>query len=136
MLGDGRLHLGGIAKLAPHLTQENRDAVLGRAVHKSNRQIEELVAELAPRPDVPATIRKLPAGRVAARPAPAGRIDLAGLGTDPIVGAEDLSPDPGVTPDGGPQASSRAGHFLRRARQVPRRRGHPCRRTEHLFRNG
>jgi hypothetical protein len=60
MLGDGRLHLSGIAKLAPHLTPANRDVLLERATHKSKRQIEVLVADLAPRPDVPALIRKLP----------------------------------------------------------------------------
>jgi len=60
MLGDGRLHLSGIAKLAPHLTPVNRGVLLERATHKSKRQIEVLVADLAPRPDVPALIRKLP----------------------------------------------------------------------------
>ena len=60
MLADGRLHLTAIAKLAPHLTPDNRDAVLERATHCSKRQVEELVAELAPRPDVPTLIRKLP----------------------------------------------------------------------------
>jgi hypothetical protein len=60
MLADGRLHLSGIARLAPSLTAENRDALIARAVHKSKREIEELVAELAPRPDVPSVIRKLP----------------------------------------------------------------------------
>jgi hypothetical protein len=60
MLTDGRLHLSGIASLAPHLTPENRDAVLARAAHKSKREIEELIAELAPRPDVPSSMRKLP----------------------------------------------------------------------------
>ena len=60
MLADGRLHLRGIGKLAPVLTSENRDALLARAVHKTKRQIEEIVAELAPRPDVPSMIRKLP----------------------------------------------------------------------------
>jgi hypothetical protein len=63
MLADGRLHLIGIAKLAPLLTRSNRDEVLARAAHKSKRQIEELAAELAPRPDVPATVRKLPEAR-------------------------------------------------------------------------
>src|SRR4249920_2437588 len=48
LLADGRLHLAGIAKLAPHLTCENRDSLLERAVHRSKREIEELVAELAP----------------------------------------------------------------------------------------
>src|SRR5262245_47386254 len=60
MLGDGRLHLSGIAKLAPHLNPGNRDAVLARAAHSSKRAIEELVAELAPRPDAPTLVRKLP----------------------------------------------------------------------------
>ena len=61
MLRDGRLHLSGIALLAPHLTEQNRHAVLSRATHLSKRRIEELVAELAPRPDAPALVRKLPA---------------------------------------------------------------------------
>src|SRR3990172_1150794 len=60
MLGDGRLHLSGIAKLAPHLTETNYESVLAGATHKSKREIEELVAELSPKPDVPATMRKLP----------------------------------------------------------------------------
>ncbi len=70
MLADGRLHLTAIAKLAPHLTPDNRDAVLARATHGSKRQVEELVAELVPRPDAPALIRKLPKP---ASPAPAAR---------------------------------------------------------------
>jgi len=60
MLADGRLHLTGIAKLAPHLTQPNADALLKRATHRSKRPIEELVVEIAPRPDAPALMRKLP----------------------------------------------------------------------------
>ena len=60
LLADGRLHLTAIAKLAPHLTPENREDVLERAAHRSKREIEELVAELAPRPDAPAVMRKLP----------------------------------------------------------------------------
>ena len=69
MLADGRLHLSGIAKLAPHLTRENRDALLGRATHRSKRQIEELIAETCPRPDVPSLVRKLP-GRTGQEPLP------------------------------------------------------------------
>jgi hypothetical protein len=60
MLGDGRLHLSGIAKLVPHLTRENAASLLARATHRSKRQIEELVAEIAPRPDAPTVVRKLP----------------------------------------------------------------------------
>jgi uncharacterized protein YhaN len=39
-----RLRLSGIAKLAPALTPENRETLLRRAVHKSKREIEEMVA--------------------------------------------------------------------------------------------
>ncbi len=63
MLGDGRLHLSGIALLAPHLTRENRETLLRRATHRSKGQIEELIAEVAPREDVPALMRRLPERR-------------------------------------------------------------------------
>ncbi len=60
MLADGRLHLTGIARLAVHLTAENCDRVLARATHRSMREVEELIAELAPLADAPPAIRKLP----------------------------------------------------------------------------
>ena len=78
MLGDGRLHLTGVAKLAPRLTLENREALLKRATHKSKRQIEELIAELEPRPDVPALMRRLPARR---------QVDAPASGLCPVRGA-------------------------------------------------
>ena len=84
MLADGRLHLTGIAKLAPHLTRENRDGLLERATHRSKRQIEEQIAEIAPRPDVPATVRKLP-----------DRRSGEGLGQVPIL---ELRPDGVASP--------------------------------------
>jgi hypothetical protein len=85
MLADGRLHLSGIERLAPHLTPENQQELLKRAVHKSKRQIEELVAELAPRPGAPATIRKLPARRGAALfGAPAAGSELRPAGVAPV----------------------------------------------------
>jgi len=70
MLADGRLHLSAIARLAPHLTPENRDHLLGCAAHRSKREIEALVAVLSPRPDAVALIRKLPERRVFAGSAP------------------------------------------------------------------
>ena len=60
MLEDGRLHLSGIVELAKHLTEENRDELLARATHKTKEAIKELVAEIAPKPDVPSVMRKLP----------------------------------------------------------------------------
>jgi 5-methylcytosine-specific restriction endonuclease McrA len=79
MLGDGRLHLSGIAKLAPLLTEDNRETLLNRAANKSKRQIEELVAELSPKPDVPTTIRKLPERRGKTKPT-----QIAELGPDRV----------------------------------------------------
>jgi 5-methylcytosine-specific restriction endonuclease McrA len=68
MLRDGRLHLSGIAMLAPLLTPDNRDTLLKRATHRSKRQIQELVAELSPRPDAPSLMRKLPPKRLTPLP--------------------------------------------------------------------
>ena len=72
MLEDGRLPLSGIATLAPELkklTPEDGEKLLARAVHKSKRELKELVAELAPKPDVPPSIRKVPR-RVPKTPSP------------------------------------------------------------------
>jgi hypothetical protein len=49
MLRDGRIHLTAVARLASHLTPPNHRALLERAVNRSKREIEDLIAELAPR---------------------------------------------------------------------------------------
>ena len=56
----GEVHLTGLRLLAPHLTETNHADVLLRARGKSKRAIEEIVADLAPKPPVPDAIRKLP----------------------------------------------------------------------------
>src|SRR5262245_28368128 len=61
MLADGRLHLSGAARLAPHLDDRNSEQVLTRAAHLSKRAIDELIAEIAPQPDAPSLLRRLPA---------------------------------------------------------------------------
>ena len=98
MLRDGRLHLTGIAMLAPLLTRENRDAVLARATHRSKRQIEELVAELSPRPDAPAVMRKLPDSRRARLGAALRGQHSAGSAASELV-PERVSAAPGLAPD-------------------------------------
>ncbi|MET0414376.1 MAG: hypothetical protein ABW217_23900 [Polyangiaceae bacterium] len=65
MLSDASIHLTGILLLGPHLTDDNHREVLARARYRTKREIEKLVAELAPRHDVPARIEPL---HVAARP--------------------------------------------------------------------
>ena len=91
MLQAGRLHLSGIAKLAPILTEANCDELLGRATHKSKKKIEALVAEVAPKPDVPSTMRKLPARREASKPTP--RVE-----TRPGVVDAPTQPEPATPP--------------------------------------
>jgi len=58
-VADGRLHLSGVVLLAPHLTAEHADELLAAASHQSKSQIERLLAERSPRPDVPASIQPL-----------------------------------------------------------------------------
>jgi len=62
-LAHGSLNLSTVRLLAPHLTLENHESVLDEAARKSKREVEALVAHLAPRPDVPASVRKLPPPR-------------------------------------------------------------------------
>jgi len=59
-LVDGRVHLSGLTLLIPHLDDDNWRAVVDRAVHKSKRQIEDIVAELAPRADIVTSMRRVP----------------------------------------------------------------------------
>jgi hypothetical protein len=111
MLSDGRLHLTAIVKLAPHLTIENRDGLLERATHRSKRQILELVAEIAPRPDVPVVVRKLPERRTLPLTGPVvvpshGGCLVLGLGPDLTLGLGrgptlELRPDGVATPQPG-----------------------------------
>jgi hypothetical protein len=54
------LTLTAVRLLGRHLTPENHQAVLAKAARRSRAQIDVLVAELAPQPDVPTSLRKLP----------------------------------------------------------------------------
>ena len=67
MLERNELHLSAIKLLGPHLTQANHVEVLAQARSKSKRAVEMIVADLAPKPDVPSSVRKLPAPRPAVR---------------------------------------------------------------------
>src|SRR6266568_3702703 len=69
LLAMGSLSLTSVRLLGRHLTAENHEAVLARASNKRRHEIETLVAELAPRPDVPSTVRRLPCPRSAPAPA-------------------------------------------------------------------
>jgi len=76
----GQVHLTGLRLLAPHLTAENHCEVLAQAAGKTKREIEELVARLAPQPAVAPTIRKLPE-----RPVPAAPAEPLALALEPAL---------------------------------------------------
>ena len=62
-LADGELTLTAVRLLAPHLNADNHLALLDEARHRSKRDVERLVARVAPQPDVLPSVRKLPAVR-------------------------------------------------------------------------
>ena len=64
-VADGRLHLAAVVMLAPYLEREpeNADELLVAATHKTKAQIELLIAERFPRPDLPTRVRAMPSPR-------------------------------------------------------------------------
>ena len=92
LLASGELSLASVRLLRPCLTEENHEAVLARARGRSRPDVLALIAELAPRPDVPSSVRKLPTRAPAptAEPStPASRSDASVLavpdGPTPIL---------------------------------------------------
>src|SRR5688572_25640216 len=59
MVARGEIHLSAIHCLKAHLTPENHEQVLSQAKHKTVRQLDQLVACLAPQPDAPSRLRAL-----------------------------------------------------------------------------
>ena len=58
-VADGRLHLAAVCLLAPHLAPDNADELLAAAAHRTKAELEQLLAERFPRPDVPAQVQAL-----------------------------------------------------------------------------
>jgi hypothetical protein len=97
-LEGGELTFTAVSLLRPHLTESNCGELLEAATHKSKRDVERLVAEIAPRPDAPATVRKLPV-RVASaseraihEAAPKATTTAAGLDGPTAVGNSSPAP--------------------------------------------
>lgn len=88
MIDRGEIHLSGILVLAKHLTLANHQEVLRRSKHKSKRQLEQLAAELAPKPDVPSRVRALPTKR----PAPQAQTATAAWPLKPQAEVTPLAP--------------------------------------------
>jgi hypothetical protein len=64
LLADGAIHLTGVKLVAPHLTPANHREVLESARGKSKVEVEEIVARLSPKPDVPTSVRRVSTPRV------------------------------------------------------------------------
>ena len=94
LLMEGAVNLTTVRLLAPHLTMENHHAVLTSARGRSRAQVEELVARLAPRPEVAASVRKLPDTAPATAPGPA----VAMPATEPPPVVEAVAPLPPPPP--------------------------------------
>ena len=76
-LADGSINLTTARTLAAHLTDDNHRALLDAAAFKSKREVEEQVAALRPQPDVPSSVRKLPAPVAVAGGVGADRVERA-----------------------------------------------------------
>jgi len=96
-LADGCLNLTTVRLLAPHLSPDNHRDVLARAAGRSKREIEALVASLAPRPDVAPSIRKFSAPGQAATPDGPNRAPMLAAPT-PTLEANDPPAGPSSIP--------------------------------------
>lgn len=105
MLADGRLHLSAIAKLAPYLDKEGATSLLARASHRSKFEIQQLIAAIAPRPDVKQSLRRLPEAPGVTSP-PASLLDQAllngGMSSPVTTVGRLIDPEPTA---GGPGSS-------------------------------
>jgi hypothetical protein len=98
LLASGSLTLSSLRMLGPHLTPENQQSVLARAKGQTKRRLEALVAEIAPRPDVPSSLRKLPTPS-ASPPVPVAPVgDLDRGASEGAPGNEPSWPVPSVPP--------------------------------------
>jgi hypothetical protein len=91
-LADGSWNVTTIRLLGRHLTAENHQEVLDKARRRSKREVELLVARLAPRPDVPSSVRKLPVP--APVPEASGQPPISNAVAAPIPEAASAEPVP------------------------------------------
>ena len=93
LLSEGVIHLTTVRLLAPHLTPTNHLQVLESARGKRKSEVEAMVAALAPRPDLPASVRRLPRPNPRASAAPPVREPAASANV-----AIPVEPAPAVGP--------------------------------------
>jgi len=123
MLAEASLHLTGLLLIGPHLTEENQAELLARARFRTKREIERLVAEIAPCRDVPSRI--MPLHRAGAVDTVVSPIEEGHMGGRSGVGAAggptcEVSPEPCARWKLGSARGKR--RPARRASRSPRRR--------------
>jgi hypothetical protein len=98
-IAEGRLHLSAVVRLAGHLTPDNAGGLLAAAAHKNLAELEKLLAERFPQPDVATRLEALAGNPVLQQlssrtvaPDERGNFDLAPAAVEP------LSPRPRVVP--------------------------------------
>jgi len=99
MVARGELHLSGIHRLTAYLTPENHREVLGRAKHQRVKQIDVLVRELSPQPDVPSSVRKLPERPVGLLPSRVGTPNAEVTGASAKTQPAQSTIEPARAPD-------------------------------------
>jgi hypothetical protein len=105
LLATGATNLTNIRRLAGKLTPENHEEILARAVHRTREEVEVLLRELDPLPDLRSSVRKVAAPAGAGSPPPAtaqapsqGSIDLPPTKGGPAVASPAPVPRPVVRP--------------------------------------
>lgn len=96
MFAAGELHLSALKLLAPVLDATNCDDLLAAARFKSKRELELLLAQRRPLPDVPSVIRKLPPDTSASRTDSSSQTELLSVAatTGPAERAPNAEPCP------------------------------------------
>jgi hypothetical protein len=94
LLASGEMTLTSVRLLGRHLTPENHQAVLAQAKGRTLKQIDILVATLAPQSDAPSLVRKLPASTTVPPAAPA---EVATRAPSPLF-MTTASPAPAAAP--------------------------------------
>jgi len=103
-VADGRLHLTAVLMLSKYLTSGNVDELAAASTHKSKAEIEQLIADRFPQPDLPELLQAL-------GPPPPTRTTAASHGDEhsPENAVADPPPAPGPTQQHSPEnAESRA----------------------------
>src|SRR5262245_21506231 len=90
MVADGRLHLSGVVLLAAYLTEHNASELLSLASHRTKMEIERLLAERFPRPDLPALVQTV--SLPASPPPAADRATELELSPGTVARTPELSP--------------------------------------------